>query len=140
MHNLASLLTLYFHVNYCIEEALTAAKMATWALTEQERLDVVERLTLNMCNLAFFRNAAIPGNLAATAAIQIEQKAYTAAQVASNTTTGSRPKAETTSAYARRVRPVACSVVHCNLMAPILLLQLAPQFCWVTNRNGMKKM
>ncbi|EFJ41793.1 hypothetical protein VOLCADRAFT_107530 [Volvox carteri f. nagariensis] len=49
--------------------------------------------------------------VAAVAAAAIEKKAYTAAEVAARTTTGDRPAAETTSAYARKLGELAIQVV-----------------------------
>jgi len=77
--------------------------MAAWSLTDAERLDVVERLTASISTLAFSRNERVADDIAKALAVGIERKAYTAAEVASNTTTGTRPKHETTAAYARKL-------------------------------------
>jgi large subunit ribosomal protein L31/Ran GTPase-activating protein 1 len=74
---------------------------ATWALSEQERNETVERVVANISTLSFFSGKALTAEEAHRAAVAIERRAYTAAQVAARTTTGTRPAAETTSSYAR---------------------------------------
>jgi hypothetical protein len=74
---------------------------AAWTLTEEERASTVDRITANIISLAFFRGTPLVDAEARAAAVAAEKRAYTAAQVAARTTTGNRPRAETTSAYAR---------------------------------------
>lgn len=74
---------------------------AAWSLSQQERDAAVERIANNISNIAFFKGLSISDEVAKTAAAAAEKKAYNAALVAARTTTGNRPAAESTSAYAR---------------------------------------
>lgn len=88
-----------------LQEDGAKCKMAdgqtTWSLSQQERDATVERIANNISTIAFFEGLDISDDAARTAATTAEKKAYNAALVAARTTTGSRPAAETTSAYAR---------------------------------------
>lgn len=77
----------------------------TWFLTQQDREATVDRIASNISTIAFFKGLEISDAAAKAAAVAAEKKAYTAAQVAARTTTGNRPVAETTSAYARCLAP-----------------------------------
>lgn len=74
---------------------------AAWNLNAVQREDVLQRITASISGLALSRGQQIADQDARDAAVAIERRAYTAAEVASNTTTGSRPIVETTKAYAR---------------------------------------
>lgn len=78
-----------------------AEAAVTWSLTQEERDATVTRIAANISSIAFFKGSEISDEAAKAAAVAAEKKAYTAAQVAARTTTGNRPAAETTSAYAR---------------------------------------
>ena len=75
---------------------------AAWSLSEQERNETIERVVASISSLAFFHSkTVVSAEDARRAAVAIERKAYTTAQVAARTTTGNRPISETTSSYAR---------------------------------------
>lgn len=74
---------------------------AAWSLSQQERDATVDKIANNISTIAFFKGLTITDVAARTAAVAAEKKAYNAALVAARTTTGNRPAAETTSAYAR---------------------------------------
>lgn len=81
----------------------------SWSLTDAERADTVTRLAANIATLGFFKGKEFDEAQARAAASAIEKKAYTAAQVSARTTTGDRPKEETTSGYARCAHAQAAS-------------------------------
>ncbi|KAF8069620.1 RANGAP1 [Scenedesmus sp. PABB004] len=89
-----------------------AADGAPWALSAAERDATVERIAANISTLAFFKGLELSDADARAAATAAERKAYTAAQVAARTTTGSRPAAETTSAYARKLGELVLAAVE----------------------------
>jgi Ran GTPase-activating protein (RanGAP) involved in mRNA processing and transport len=98
--------------------ATTAIDESSWQLTEQQRADTVSRLAANLASLAFFRDRQPLGDGAALdAARDIERRAYTAAQVSARTTTGHRPRAETTSAYARKMGELVVEAVKSGAQA-----------------------
>lgn len=74
---------------------------SAWSLPQSDRDATVERIANNIISIAFFKGLTISDGAAKAAAAAAEKKAYMAAQVAARTTTGNRPAAETTSAYAR---------------------------------------
>jgi large subunit ribosomal protein L31/Ran GTPase-activating protein 1 len=78
-----------------------------WSLSKEQREDTVSRVSANIFTMGFIKGLPITDEQALTAATAFESKAYTAAQVAATTTTGNRPFAETTRAYAR------CAEYHC---------------------------
>ncbi|KAG2492745.1 hypothetical protein HYH03_008911 [Edaphochlamys debaryana] len=94
-----------------------------WSLTAAQREDVVQRLVASICALAHARGQEITAEVAEAVASGVEKKAYTAAEVAARTTTGSRPLAETTSNYARKLGELAIQAVKdgCQLEgAPVV--------------------
>jgi large subunit ribosomal protein L31/Ran GTPase-activating protein 1 len=89
-----------------------------WQLTDQQRADTVDRLAANLASLAFFRDRQpLSAPAALDAARDIERRAYTAAQVSARTTTGHRPRAETTSAYARKMGELVVEAVKSGAAA-----------------------
>lgn len=82
-----------------------------WCLSSQEREEVVKRISTNIATLSFSRNREISQEESRKFAVQIEKKAYTAAQVAARTTTGNRPHAESTSNYARKLGELVLDVI-----------------------------
>jgi len=88
-----------------------------WQLTDAQRQETVARLAANLASLAFFRDRAIGADAAEAAALAIERRAYTAAQVSARTTTGCRPAAETTSAYARKMGELVVEAVKAGVPA-----------------------
>lgn len=88
-----------------------------WQLTDQQRADTAARLAANLASLAFFRDRALDADDALSAAKDIERRAYTAAQVSARTTTGHRPAAETTSAYARKMGELVVEAVKSGVPA-----------------------
>jgi hypothetical protein len=62
----------------------------------------------NLFNIAFTKGFPVTDEVALDAASTFERRAYTAAAVASNVTTGSRPEAETTLGYARQALCLRC--------------------------------
>lgn len=80
-----------------------AGSSAAWSLSQHDRDATVETLANNISTIAFFKGLDISDDVVGTAAAAAEKKAYNAALVAARTTTGNRPAAETTSAYARYV-------------------------------------
>eukprot|EP00878_Enallax_costatus_P020701 GHUV01021891.1.p1 GENE.GHUV01021891.1~~GHUV01021891.1.p1 ORF type:complete len:429 (+),score=176.02 GHUV01021891.1:75-1361(+) len=87
---------------------------AAWSLCQAERDATVERIANNISTIAFFKGLDISDDVAKTAAAAAEKKAYNAALVAARTTTGNRPAAETTSAYARKLGELVLSAVADN--------------------------
>lgn len=75
----------------------------TWSLSQEQRQETVGRVAANLFTIAFTKGFPITDEVALDAASTFERRAYTAAAVASNVTTGSRPEAETTLGYARCV-------------------------------------
>lgn len=80
----------------------------SWELTSAIRDATIARAAASIAQMALSRGVEIADDVAMQAAQSIERKAYTAAQVGSNTTTnvwdpnaGHRPLGETTKAYAR---------------------------------------
>jgi hypothetical protein len=73
-----------------------------WSLDQAQRDESVKRVTASIQNMAFTKGLPISDEDSHNAAVAFERKAYTAAQVASTTTTGDRPHSESTSAYARQ--------------------------------------
>jgi hypothetical protein len=88
---------------------LPAGMSATWSLSSEQRASTLQRISASICCLAHSRGQEIPEDVAYESSVSIELKAYTAAQVASNVTTGSRPLIESTKAYARCACSLACS-------------------------------
>ncbi len=80
---------------------MTVLADAEWSLTDEQRQETVHRVQTNISSIAFFRNAAIPEDIAEQAAIWCEKKAYTVAKVEARVTTGFRPNHETLKAYIR---------------------------------------
>lgn len=74
---------------------------AAWALSPAQREDTVARVAANICGLCHAKGIEVSDEVGRKAALAIEPKAYTAAEVSARTTTGARPLAETTKAYAR---------------------------------------
>ena len=72
-----------------------------WSLSEDQRKSIASRAASNMSAMALVRGVTITAEDALVAAAYIERKAYTTAEVASNTTTGSRPASESIETYAR---------------------------------------
>jgi hypothetical protein len=77
-----------------------------WSLDQAQRDETVKRVAANIFTMAFTKGLPISDEDAEKAAVAFELRAYTAAQVASTTTTGDRPHSESTSAYARYVNQV----------------------------------
>lgn len=72
-----------------------------WSQSPAQREDTVRRVSANIFTMGFVKGLPITDEQAFSAAQMFEEKAFTAAQVAATTTTGNRPLAETTKAYAR---------------------------------------
>lgn len=91
---------------------------AAWNLTQAQRDDTIARVSSNIFTMGFIKGLPITDEQAHRAAETFEQKAYTAALVASRTTTGNRPLSETTNTYARWVWVILqCLVFICWLNA-----------------------
>eukprot|EP00775_Hariotina_reticulata_P012743 gene12743-12872_t len=84
---------------------------SAWSLPQTDREVTVERIANNIISIAFFKGLTISDGEAKAAAAAAEKKAYMAAQVAARTTTGNRPAAETTSAYARKLGELVLAAV-----------------------------
>jgi len=83
-----------------------------WSLTEEQRQETVSRIRLNLSTMAFFRQAPLPDDAVATAAVTMEKKAYTVAKVEARTTTGVRPHHETLKAYIRKLGALMIETVE----------------------------
>ncbi|KAF6260413.1 hypothetical protein COO60DRAFT_1625705 [Scenedesmus sp. NREL 46B-D3] len=90
---------------------MAVIEQAAWSLSQQEREATVDRIAGNISTITFFKGLEISDDAAKAAAVAAEKKAYTAAQVAARTTTGNRPAAETTSAYARKLGELVLAAV-----------------------------
>eukprot|EP00798_Chlamydomonas_sp_ICE-L_P028435 gene28435-31577_t len=88
-----------------------------WSLTPEQRESTINRVTANISAMGLARNITIGADVARVSAVQIERKAYTAAEVASNTTTGHRPASETIETYARKLGEQLIEVVRNGGMA-----------------------
>lgn len=75
--------------------------MAVWALTAAQREDVVTRTATNIFVISHSKGREISEDAAHAAALSIEKRSYTTAEVAAVTTTGNRPASEVTHTYAR---------------------------------------
>lgn len=75
--------------------------MGVWTLTATQREDVVSRTATNIFIISHSKGKEISEDAAHAAALSIEKKSYTAAEVAAVTTTGNRPASEVTNTYAR---------------------------------------
>ena len=82
--------------------------LSAWELSSQQRDAMIARASASIAQMALSRGVEIADDVAMQAAQSIEKKAYTAAQVSSNTTTnvwdpnaGHRPLGETTKSYTR---------------------------------------
>ncbi len=78
--------------------------MGQWSLDQAQRDETIARTVKSIQDMGFNKGLEISDEDARSAAVAFERKAYTAAQVASTTTTGDRPHSESTSAYARQDR------------------------------------
>ena len=88
---------------------------ATWSLSSEQRSDVLQRVSANICAISLVNGVGeISSEAAYQAAVAIERKAFTAAMVAARTTTGDRPLAETTKAYARSASPCSPASRACS--------------------------
>lgn len=85
---------------------------STWHLTAAQRDDVVQRVVNSICALCHANGVEVTAETALVASTAIEKKAYTAAEVAARTTTGSRPLSETTTGYARKLGELVLEVVR----------------------------
>lgn len=76
---------------------------STWALSAAQRADVIARAAASICSLAHARGQHVDDQDAEAAASSLEKRAYAAAGVSANTTTGLRPHDEVITTYARLV-------------------------------------
>lgn len=76
---------------------------STWPVSDAQRQSTVARAKANILSVAFFSGQQVDEAQAEALAVTAEKKAYTAACVASRTTTGERPAVESLQAYARCV-------------------------------------
>ncbi|MEW5318498.1 MAG: hypothetical protein WDW38_009714 [Sanguina aurantia] len=86
----------------------TARAFATGKASE----DVVSRTATNIFIISHSKGKEISEDAAHAAALSIEKKSYTAAEVAAVTTTGNRPASEVTNTYARKLSELLLEVIR----------------------------
>ncbi|MEW5304729.1 MAG: hypothetical protein WDW36_007321 [Sanguina aurantia] len=86
--------------------------MGVWTLTAIQREDVVSRTATNIFIISHSKGKEISEDAAHAAALSIEKKSYTAAEVAAVTTTGNRPASEVTNTYARKLSELLLEVIR----------------------------
>lgn len=77
------------------------APTTVWPIPDEQRQSTIARVKANILSVAFFSGHQVDEPRAEELAAAAEKKAYTAACVASRTTTGERPAVESLQAYAR---------------------------------------